>query len=83
MTAHALLAHAAQSYTDLLPVVVRAEDSLLPGDLDSILGPPNTPAGTPQDEFYIGSVADVDNSHLSLYQFHADFTDSRQFIRSG
>ena len=51
-----------------------SEDSLLPGDLDSILGVPNTPAGTPQDEFYIGSVGDVDNSHLSLYQFHADFT---------
>ncbi len=51
-----------------------SEDSLLPADLDSILGVPNTPAGTPQDEFYIGSVGDVDNSHLSLYQFHADFT---------
>jgi hypothetical protein len=51
-----------------------SEDSLLPGDLDSILGVPNTLAGTPQDEFYIGSVGDVDNSHLSLYQFHADFT---------
>ncbi len=51
-----------------------SEDSLLPGDLDSILGVPNTPQGTPQDEFYIGSVGDVDNSHLSLYQFHADFS---------
>ena len=30
------------------------------------------PAGPPpsQDEFYIGSVDDVDNSHLSLYSFH-------------
>ncbi len=42
-----------------------SEDSLLPGDVDSPNGPP--PA---QDEFYIGSLADVDNMHLSLYSFH-------------
>ena len=42
-----------------------SEDSLLPGDVDSPLGPPSA-----QDEFYIGSVGDVDNSHLSLYSFH-------------
>jgi hypothetical protein len=60
---------------------IGCQDSLLPGDLDSILGPPNTPAGTPQDEFYIGSVNDVDNSHLSLYQFHADFrTPANSFL---
>ena len=54
---------------------------MLPGDLDSIFSPPNTPAGTPQDEFYIGSVGDVDNSHLSLYQFHADFaTPPNSFV---
>jgi hypothetical protein len=59
----------------------QSEDSLLPGDLDSIIGVPNTLAGTPQDEFYIGSVGDVDNSHLSLYQFHADFsTPSNSFV---
>ena len=58
-----------------------SEDSLLPGDLDSIIGVPNTSAGTPQDEFYIGSVGDVDNSHLSLYQFHADFSSpSNSFV---
>ncbi len=68
----AILAHAA-SPTQICSQLTATEDSLLPGDLDSILGPPNTPAGTPQDEFYIGSVGDVDNSHLSLYQFHADF----------
>ncbi len=52
-----------------------SEDSLLPGDLDSIIGVPQKTDGSgPQDEFYIGSVGDVDNSHLSLYQFHADFT---------
>src|ERR1019366_3838316 len=69
----AILAHAA-SPTQICFQLTTGEDSLLPGDLDSILGPPNTPAGTPQDDFFIGSTADVDNSHLSLYQFHADFT---------
>ena len=69
----AILAHAT-SPTQICFQLSNTEDSLLPGDLDSILGPPNTSAGTPQDEFYIGSVADVDTSHLSLYQFHADFT---------
>jgi hypothetical protein len=38
------------------------EDSLLPADRDSLNDPP-----TDEDEFWIGSVADVDNSHLSLY----------------
>ena len=42
-----------------------SEDSLLPGDVDSPSSPPAS-----QDEFYIGSVGDVDNSHLSLYSFH-------------
>jgi hypothetical protein len=63
-----------------------SEDSLLPGDLDSSLGPPTLAGasvppcvfcgagGAQQDEFYIGSVGDVNNSQLSLYQFHADFT---------
>ncbi len=51
-----------------------SEDSLLPGDLDSLNGVPQLTGGGYQDEFYIGSVGDVDNSHLSLYQFHADFT---------
>ena len=69
----AILAHMA-SPTQICFQLTTIEDSLLPGDLDSVLSPPNTPAGTPQDEFYIGSVGDVDNSHLSLYQFHADFT---------
>ncbi len=41
------------------------EDGLLPGDRDSAKAPP---AG--QDEFAIGSVGDVDNSHLSLYSVH-------------
>lgn len=47
------------------------EDSLLPADRDSVNPPP---AG--QDEFAIGSVGDIDDSHLSLYSVHIkDETD--------
>jgi hypothetical protein len=42
-----------------------SEDSLLPADLDS---PSLPPSG--EDQFAIGSVGDVDNSHLSLYSVH-------------
>ena len=42
-----------------------SEDSLLPADIDSITPPPNG-----EDQFAIGSVGDVDNSHLSLYSVH-------------
>jgi len=41
------------------------QDSLLPADQDSATNPP---AG--QDHFFIGSLGDVDNSHLSLYSAH-------------
>jgi len=41
------------------------EDSLLPADRDSPIAPPSG-----QDQFAIGSVGDVDNSHLSLYSVH-------------
>jgi hypothetical protein len=41
------------------------QDGLLPADRDSIVAPPAT-----QDEFFIGSLGDVDNSHLSLYSMH-------------
>ncbi len=41
------------------------EDSLLPADRDSPTAPPNG-----EDQFAIGSVGDVDNSHLSLYSVH-------------
>ncbi|MGC2110704.1 MAG: hypothetical protein WA655_14380 [Candidatus Korobacteraceae bacterium] len=41
------------------------EDSLLPADRDSPVAPPSS-----EDEFFIGSVAAVDNSHLSLYSMH-------------
>jgi hypothetical protein len=40
-------------------------DSLLPADIDSITAPP-----TGEDQFAIGSVGDIDNSHLSLYSVH-------------
>ena len=40
-------------------------DSLLPADIDSIVAPPNG-----EDQFAIGSVGDIDNSHLSLYSVH-------------
>jgi hypothetical protein len=54
------------------------EDSLLPADRDSVTPPP---AG--QDEFAIGSVGDIDNSHLSLYSVHikdeSDWTKGATF----
>jgi hypothetical protein len=43
----------------------KTEDSLLPADLDS----PTVPPGS-EDQFAIGSVGDVDNSHLSVYSAH-------------
>ncbi len=43
------------------------EDSLLPADADSPNPPPTT-----EDEFFIGSVADVNNHSLSLYSMHID-----------
>jgi hypothetical protein len=42
-----------------------SEDSLLPADRDGIINPPNG-----EDQFAIGSVGDVDDSHLSLYSVH-------------
>jgi hypothetical protein len=41
------------------------DNNLLPGDVDSPVPPPGT-----EDEFFIGSVDAVDNSHLSLYSMH-------------
>lgn len=41
------------------------QDSLLPADRDSPVPPPVT-----EDEFFIGCVGDIDNSHLSLYSMH-------------
>ncbi len=58
------------------------EDSLLPADQDSATNPP-----TGQDQFFIGSVGDVDNSHLSLYSAHinnpADWSKGATFTGDG
>jgi len=43
----------------------QTEDSLLPADRDSPTAPPSA-----EDEFFIGSVGDVDNQHLSVYSMH-------------
>jgi hypothetical protein len=55
-----------------------SEDSLLPADRDSPSPPPSS-----EDEFYIGSVADVDNSHLSLYSMHITNWASGQATMTG
>ncbi len=53
-------------------------DSLLPADIDS----PTLPPGG-EDQFAIGSVGDIDNSHLSLYSVHinnpSDWTQGASF----
>jgi hypothetical protein len=41
------------------------QDGLLPADVDSIVAPPAN-----EDHFAMGSVGDIDNSHLSLYAAH-------------
>ena len=41
------------------------QDSLLPADRDSPVAPPSS-----EDEFFIGSLGDIDNSHLSVYSMH-------------
>jgi hypothetical protein len=43
-------------------------DSLLPADIDSATRPPAA-----EDQFFIGSLGDVNNSHLSLYSVHIDW----------
>src|SRR5271157_4443305 len=54
------------------------EDSLLPADLDSPTLPPSG-----EDQLAIGSVGDIDNSHLSLYSVHinnpSDWTKGATF----
>ena len=45
--------------------IPKYEDSLLPADRDSPTPPPPG-----QDQFFIGSVGDIDNAHLSLYSVH-------------
>jgi hypothetical protein len=59
-----------------------SDSSLLPADIDSATLPP-----TGQDEFFIGSVGAVDNSHLSLYSMHInnpnDWSQGATFAGSG
>ena len=55
-----------------------SEDSLLPADVDSPVPPPGT-----EDEFFIGSVDDVDNSHLSLYSMHINDWSSGSATMTG
>jgi hypothetical protein len=55
--------------------------SLLPGDQDSNIGPPNG-----QDEFFIGSYdVDASDDHLYLYSMHPDYANPAQstFVGSG
>jgi hypothetical protein len=47
---------------------IGCQDSLLPADIDS---PTNPPAA--EDQFFIGSVADVSTHQLSLYSVHIDW----------
>jgi len=58
------------------------QDSLLPADQDS---PTDPPVG--QDQFFIGSLGDVDNSHLSLYSAHvnklSDWSQGATFTGEG
>jgi len=44
--------------------------SLLPADVDSPTAPPNN-----EDEFFIGSINAVNNSSLSLYSMHVDWSN--------
>ena len=55
-----------------------ADTSLLPADLDS---PTSSPAG--QDEFFIGGVGAVDNTHLSVYSAHVDFASPQNSTFTG
>jgi hypothetical protein len=48
-----------------LTITPQFQDHLLPADRDSPVPPPAN-----EDEFFIGSLGDVDNSHLSLYSMH-------------
>jgi len=53
--------------------------SLLPGDQDSNLAPPNG-----QDEFFIGSYdVDASNDHLYLYSMHPDYANPSQSTFTG
>ena len=71
-----------QSAEQICHQYTSGEDSLLPADRDSVTSPPTT-----EDHFAIGSVGDVDNSHLSLYSAHinnpADWSQGATFTGDG
>ncbi len=54
-----------QSAEQICHQYTSSDSSLLPADRDSPIAPP-----AEEDHFAIGSVADVDHSHLSLYSAH-------------
>jgi hypothetical protein len=54
-----------QSAEQICHQYTSSDSSLLPADRDSPIAPP-----ADEDHFAIGSVADVDHSHLSLYSAH-------------
>jgi hypothetical protein len=68
----------AEQICHLYPNSPNFEDSLLPADIDSPIAPPNG-----EDQFAIGSLGDIDNSHLSLYSVHindpSDWTQGATF----
>ena len=55
----------AEQICHLYGITPNYNDSLLPADLDSPTNPPNG-----EDQFAIGSIFDIDNTHLSLYSVH-------------
>ncbi len=55
----------AEQICHLYGITPNYQDSLLPADLDSPTLPPSG-----EDQFAIGSLGDIDNSHLSLYSVH-------------
>ncbi len=57
---------------------IGCQDSLLPADIDSTTNPPAA-----EDQFFIGSVADVNNTHLSLYSVHIDWLHPSQATITG
>jgi len=68
----------AEQICHLYGITPNYQDSLLPADLDSPTLPPSG-----EDQFAIGSLGDIDNSHLSLYSVHinnpADWTKGATF----
>jgi hypothetical protein len=54
------------------------DDSLLPADIDSSNSPPSA-----EDQFFIGSVDAMGNSHLSLYSIHINWLHPSQATLTG